>query len=142
MWLLEQLDLPDQRTGVGCKVFEDNQPAYTLATKQQLSVRTKWFAVKYHWFWSHVFHEKKNPKGFVNVEECDTNLMNADYLTEGLQWIKFEANRKRVQGWQKRSHTHTLHVLFTYLQSSSCHKYYLREGELMLTGRLMRLIKD
>ena len=99
MWLLKQLELPNQKTSIGCKVFEDNQSAYTLATKQQLSVRTKWFAVKYHWFWSYVYHEKRNPKGFVNIEECSTDLMNADYLTKGLQQTKFEANRKRIQGW-------------------------------------------
>ena len=99
MWLLKQLDLPEQSISIGCKVFEDNQSAYTLATNQQLSVRTKYFAIKYHWFWDHVYHEKRNPKGFVNIEECSTDLMNADYLTKGLQRVKFEANRKRIQGW-------------------------------------------
>ena len=58
MWLLKQLEPLNQKTSIGCKVFEDNQSAHTLATNQQLSVRTKWFAVKFHWFWSHVYHNK------------------------------------------------------------------------------------
>ena len=74
MWLLKQLDLPEQNISIGCKVFEDNQSAYTLATNQQLSVRTEHFAIKCHWFWAHIYHEKYS-----------TNLMNADHLTEGLQ---------------------------------------------------------
>ena len=125
-------------------MFKDDQLAFTLATNQQLSVRTKWFAVKCHWFWLHVHHEKKNPKGFVNIEECSADLMNADYLTEGLQQTKFEANRKRVQGWQRESHAHVTHFLhsFTHSQSSSCHKHHFQEGELMLTRRLMRSVGD
>ena len=126
MWLLEQLDLPKQNLSIGCKVFEDNQSAYTLATNQQLSVRTKCFAIKCHWFWDHVYHEKRNPKGFIHIEECSADLMNADYLTKGLQQIKFEANRKRVQGWQRESYAHSAYFIYihiTHSQSSSHHKY-------------------
>ena len=52
--------------------------------------------------------------------------MNADYLTKGLQQIKFEANRKRVQGWQRESYAHSAYFIYihiTHSQSSSHHKY-------------------
>ena len=78
-----------------CEVFEDNQSAYLLATNQQLSVRTKYFCVKYHFFWQFVYHEEKNPEGWLHVGKCSTDLMNADYMTKGLVRIKFEANRKK-----------------------------------------------
>jgi len=82
-----------------CKVFEDNQAAYLLATNQQLSVRTKYFCVKYHFFWQFVHHEEKNPDGWLEIEKCATELMNADYLTKGLVRVKYEGNRERTQGW-------------------------------------------
>ena len=82
-----------------CEVFEDNQSAYLLATNQQLSVRTKYFCIKYHFFWQFVYHEEKNPEGWLHIGKCSTDLMNADYMTKGLVRVKFETNRKRVQGW-------------------------------------------
>ena len=82
-----------------CEVFEDNQSAFLLATNQQLSVHTKYFCVKYHFFWQYVYHEEKNPDGWIRVVKCGTDVMNADYLTKGLGQIKFEANRFRIQGW-------------------------------------------
>ena len=82
-----------------CKVFEDNQGCYLLATKQQLSVRTKYFSVKFHFFWQFVYHEERNPDGWLLIKPCDTALMDADYLTKGLARVKHEDNRRRVQGW-------------------------------------------
>ena len=97
---LKQMDVTlHHRPEMICEVFEDNQSAYLLATKQQLSVRTKYFCVKYHFFWQYVYHEEKNPSGWLKVHKCATDLMNADYLTKGLVRVKFESNRKRVQGW-------------------------------------------
>ena len=82
-----------------CKVFEDNQGCYLLATKQQLLVRTKYFSVKFHFFWQFVYHEERNPEGWLLIKPCDTALMDADYLTKGLARVKHENNRQRVQGW-------------------------------------------
>ena len=81
------------------KIFEDNQGAYLLAVNQRLSPRSKYFMVKYHFFWSYVYHKERNPEGWLDVSECDTELMNADFLTKGLGRQIFERNRKRVQGW-------------------------------------------
>ena len=97
---LKQMDVElHHRPKMICEVFEDNQSAYLLAKNQQLLVRTKYFCVKYHFFWQYVYHEKKNPNGWLMVQKCATDLMNADYLTKGLVRVKLEANRKRVQGW-------------------------------------------
>ena len=98
--MLDFLHLPSQaKPEVHCSVFEDNQGAYLLATNQRLSVRTKYFCVKHHFFWSHVFHEERNPDGYLLIFKCDTKLMNADYLTKGLGRLLFDPNRQRLQGW-------------------------------------------
>ena len=56
-------------------------------------------------------------------------------------WGQQEESSRLVKA-ESNSHITYLHILFTCLQSSSCHKYYLREGELMLTGRLMRILAN
>lgn len=97
---LDFLNLPnDEPPKIVCRVFEDNQGAYLLATNQKLSANTKYFNVKHHFFWSYVYHPEKNPNGWLHIKECSTDLMNADYLTKGLGRIKYEANRERTQGW-------------------------------------------
>ena len=94
--ILEEIGLPQQDATV---LFEDNQGAYLLATNQRVTTRTKYFNVKYHFFWSYVHHPDKNPNGWLVVIKCPTDLMNADYLTKGLVRGIFEPNRLRVQGW-------------------------------------------
>ena len=98
--ILDFLDLPSStKPEIHCTVFEDNQGAYLLATNQKLSVRTKYFSVKHHFFWSYVYHAEKNPDGWLVIVKCPTELMNADYLTKGLVRMILEANRLRLQGW-------------------------------------------
>ena len=86
-----------------------------MATNQQLSVKTKYFGVKYHFFWQFVYHPERNPDGWLMVEKCNTEMMKADYLTKGLGRIKFEGNRSQTHGWQW--YTMLPHYIFTYLQS-------------------------
>ena len=81
------------------KVWEDNQGALSLATTQKPTSRTKYFDVKLHFFWSYVYNAESNPDGWLHIDKCTTELMNADYLTKGLGRQKFEANRQRAQGW-------------------------------------------
>jgi hypothetical protein len=98
--LLKFLDLPSpSNPTLTCTIFEDNQGAYLLATNQRITARTKYFCVKWHFFWSQVYHPTENPDGWIIVEKCDTKVQNADYLTKGLVKDTFEANRCRVQGW-------------------------------------------
>ena len=82
-----------------CKVFEDNQGCYLLATKQQLSACTKHFSVKFYFFWQFLHHEEQNPDGWLLIKPCSTAMMDADCLTKGLARVKQELNRRRVQGW-------------------------------------------
>ena len=113
---LTQLDMPlTNKPKILCCVTEDNQGAYLLATNQQLLVRTKYFCVKYHLFWHFVYHPECNPDGWLIVEKCVTDLMNADYLTKGLVRVKFQGNRFQTQGWWWN--TTSSHYIFTYLQS-------------------------
>jgi hypothetical protein len=78
---------------IHAEVFEDNNAAFLLATKQHLTSRTKYFLAKWHWFWSHVNN------GDVLVSKIDTKKMNADMATKSLPREPLEANRFRVQGW-------------------------------------------
>ena len=97
---LEQLKPPTtEKPKVLCTALEDNQAAFQLATEQQLSVRSKHFAIKCHFFWECVCNEDTDPDGWLKIEKCATNLMDADYLTKGSVKVKHDANRFRVQGW-------------------------------------------
>ncbi|KAI2504402.1 hypothetical protein MHU86_10081 [Fragilaria crotonensis] len=88
------LRLPPQfKSTIRCRVFEDNNGALLLATKQRITNRTKYFLVKWHFFWSHVSN------GDVAVLKIDTKEQWADYLTKGLNRETFEHIRKLVQGW-------------------------------------------
>ena len=80
-------------TTVYATVFEDNMGAYYLATNQRITNRTKYFQVKWHWFW-----EKYN-EGLFRVVKCPTDEMRADFLTKMLTKDKFENNRRAVLGW-------------------------------------------
>jgi hypothetical protein len=75
------------------RVFEDNNGALLLATSQRITSRTKYFLVKWHFFWEHV------KKGTVSILKIDTKEQRADYLTTGLSREVFETIRKLVQGW-------------------------------------------
>lgn len=75
------------------RVFEDNNGALLLATKHQITARTKYFLVKWHFFWSHV------KSGKVSIVKIDTKEQQADYLTKGLPRETFEKIRLLVQGW-------------------------------------------
>ena len=67
--------------------------SYFLVTNQRITSQTKYFLVKWHWFWD------KYNEGKFRIEKCPTDLQRADYMTKPLARDKFEANRKYVQGW-------------------------------------------
>jgi hypothetical protein len=75
------------------RVFEDNNGALLLATNQRVTARTKYFLVKWHFFWGHV------KSGAIKVLKICTTLQRADFLTKGLPRNLFEKIRKLVQGW-------------------------------------------
>ena len=80
-------------SSIRCSVFEDNNGALLLATNQRITSRTKYFQVKWHFFWFHVVN------GEVSVHKIETSEQRADYLTKGLSRDVFEYLRRLVQGW-------------------------------------------
>jgi hypothetical protein len=76
------------------EVFEDNQGCIALATNHRLTSRTKYFHVKWHWFWHHYAVHRE-----FQVTYIPSALQDADYLTKQLPKDVFRANRQRNQGW-------------------------------------------
>ena len=76
-----------------CKTSKDSQAVCQLVSNQQLSEQIKHSAVVKHCScWQFVHHAGKNPDGWLAVEKCSTDLMDANHLTKGLAKIKFDAN--------------------------------------------------
>lgn len=76
-----------------CCAFQDNCALWQLAMQQHITNRTKYFLVKWHWFWSYVHHDSgddKDTKHFVMIKTCLTHVMCADILMKGLLGEKFE----------------------------------------------------
>jgi hypothetical protein len=78
-------------TTVRARTFEDNQGCYYLATTQRLTNRTKYFLVKFHWFWNHA-HQ-------FTLYKVTSEDQLADYLTKGLAKETFVKLRRKIQGW-------------------------------------------
>ena len=78
-------------TSVRARAFEDNQGALYLATNHRVTSRTKYFLVKWHWFWSH--------SNEFEIHKVESRDQRADYLTKALNRELFENNRLNVQGW-------------------------------------------
>jgi hypothetical protein len=76
------------------EVFEDNQGCLALATNHRLTSRTKYFHVKWHWFW-HFYAVHRE----FEVTYIRSALQDADYLTKQIPKDAFQANRFRTQGW-------------------------------------------
>ncbi len=92
--IVAAVKLPNTFTStIKCQVFEDNNGALLLAVNQRITNRTKYFQVKWHFFWQHV------RDGTVAIVKVDTQDQWADFLTKGLNCESFERVRKLVQGW-------------------------------------------
>jgi hypothetical protein len=81
-------------TTIRADVFDDNQACISLATNHRLTSRTKYFHVKWHWFWYNYAVLKEFDIAYVK-----SALQDADYLTKQLPRDAFQANRIRNQGW-------------------------------------------
>ena len=75
-------------------VHEDNAACLKLATLPpgQFTPRTKFYAVKVHWFRSKLNKQRR-------VVKIDTKLQRADILTKGLSTDSFESIRFQLCGW-------------------------------------------
>ena len=100
--VLSTINLPkdhqDASQSLTTTILEDNNSALTLATKQQVTSRTKHYLVKWHFFWYHV-KTVSNPEGTILVEHVPSKSQKADYLTKGLTKDLFENCRRLNQGW-------------------------------------------
>jgi hypothetical protein len=77
------------------RIYEDNSTALNLAIKQKVTSRTKHWAVKFHFFWSHLNDKNKN----MECLKVETKQQRADYLTKGLTRELFQHCRELNQGW-------------------------------------------
>ena len=95
--IIENVDVPNDFHDIASSVkatrFEDNNSALQLATTQRVTNRTRYYAVKWHWFWDAV------RTGKVQIAPIATSEQAADYLTKGLVKEPFESNRRANQGW-------------------------------------------
>ena len=90
-----ELELPEEvKATIFSEVFEDNKGCYFLATNHRITNRTKYFQVKYHWFWYYYAVHKA-----FAISHIQSELQDADYLTKQIPRDAFERNRKRAQGW-------------------------------------------
>jgi hypothetical protein len=78
---------------IHARVFEDNNGAYLLAINQHITHCTKYYLVKWHFFWNAVRN------GEVTVLNVAVLHQGADYLTKGLTREAFEWICKINQGW-------------------------------------------
>ena len=97
--ICDELELGDDvKSTVSCRAFEDNAAALQLATEQRITNRTRYYHVKWHWFWDKV-KTYDNPKGFVEILRVDTKFQRADFMTKQPPREVFEFLRKLTLGW-------------------------------------------
>ena len=89
---------PDFKATVSARAFEDNAAAEQLAVEQRLTSRTRYYHIKWHWFWDKV-KRSGNPNGFVEILRVDTHNQIADFLTKQPSREVFEKLRKMAIGW-------------------------------------------
>ena len=76
-------------------VHEDNDGCWTLANMEpgRVTPRSKHYAVKTHWFRSHLQPNR------IEIRQIDTSVQRADILTKPLGRRQFEAIRLLLCGW-------------------------------------------
>jgi hypothetical protein len=84
-------------SNVHVKVHEDNVGALTLGKLEprRMTPRSKHYAIKYHWFRSHVF-DKSNRIELVKIDSAN---QLGDIFTKGLTRDTFERLRRKLMGW-------------------------------------------
>ena len=82
-------------TKMHIKIHEDNVGALVLGKlePQWMTPRSKYYAVKYHWFREHV-----GPRN-IQLVKISSNEQLGDLFTKGLSRILFQGLRKKLMGW-------------------------------------------
>ena len=89
------IDMPqDWKTTFKMMVWEDNAGALALANMElgHMTPRSKHYAIKMHWFRSHLSDQ-------VTIQKIDSQYQRANILTKGLGPIKFKVMQKLLCGW-------------------------------------------
>jgi len=84
----------ESSTVIKSTVFEDNNGALHMAESPKMTPRTKWIAIKYHFFADQIGEEK----GIV-LEKIDSESQIGDIFTKGLIQQKSQSLRKLLSGW-------------------------------------------
>ena len=76
-------------------VWEDNNGCLILANMEpgRNTPRSKHYAIKQHWFRSHL------EPGVIEIKKIDTTEQKADILTKGMGREKFKEIRLLLCGW-------------------------------------------
>lgn len=84
-------------SNIHVRIHEDNIGALTLGKLEprRMTPRSKHYAIKYHWFRSHVF-DKSNR---IQLVKIDTANQLGDIFTKGLTKETFERLRRKLMGW-------------------------------------------
>ena len=89
------IGLETSKTTFRTNVHEDNEGALTLAKLEpgRHTPRSKHYAIKYHWFRSHLRPNK------VEIKSIGTKEQRADIMTKGLPFNQFKVIRELLCGW-------------------------------------------
>ena len=97
--ICENLNIARDKNDTVVKVFEDNEGALKLASKElpRYTPNSKHFGVKYHWF-----REKlKDPDYNIDILPIDTKDQLADIFTKGLGKVDYSKKRDHLMGWNQ-----------------------------------------
>ena len=83
--------------GIPTTIWEDNDACRLLATNRHITSRTKYFLVKWHWFWGFMEENMEGPNA-VGILRVKSEDQKADYLTKSLPIDAHLHNRRGVQG--------------------------------------------
>ena len=92
--IISILALPIVIPTIHVEVFEDNNAALILATKQHISNQSHALNCKWHWFWQDVKDNKS-----ITISKVSTTEQCTYYLTKGLAHEPFEYIQSLNQGW-------------------------------------------
>jgi hypothetical protein len=88
------LNLPDI-TNMHITIYKDYVGTLMLGQlePQRMTLRSKHYTVKYHWFWEHLIPRK------IKLVKIATNKQLGIMFTKGLEKIAFQQQWKMLMGW-------------------------------------------